>query len=44
MPAVRKNRRVQLGWKLHRWLYRTTAEYQAWTSRVIPVVILAPQA
>jgi deazaflavin-dependent oxidoreductase (nitroreductase family) len=24
MPAVRKNRWVRLGWKLHRWLYRLT--------------------
>jgi hypothetical protein len=25
MPAVRKNRWIQLGWKLHRWLYRVSA-------------------
>lgn len=40
MPAVRRTRSVELGWRVHRWLYRVSGGRVGASVGPLPVVLL----
>jgi deazaflavin-dependent oxidoreductase (nitroreductase family) len=40
MPAVRRTRAMEMGWKLHRWLYRVSGGRIGGTVMGMPVLLL----